>query len=64
MQQKVIPLSDHDLAEVEKFRQYLGDLHGDMPRKEFVRKWGEYLGLNTLAQEALYAKALAEDKAI
>ena len=59
---KVKLISLHDLNEIEKFREYLGDLHSKMTRKKFMNKWREYLGLNEMAQEALYTKELADDK--
>jgi hypothetical protein len=59
---KVKLLSRHDLDEIEKFREYLGDLHSEMPRKKFAKKWRDYLGLSEIAQEALRAKELANGK--
>lgn len=49
-------LSQNDLDEVEKFRQYLGDLHSAMPREEFVNKWREYMFLDELAAAAYVRK--------
>jgi hypothetical protein len=49
---KVELLSQHDLDEIEKFREYLGDLNGKMAATDFVEKWREYMGLNELAAAA------------
>lgn len=42
---KIKRLSDHDVAEVEKFRQHLEDMQ-TMPREDFYRKYQEYMGLS------------------
>jgi hypothetical protein len=55
MGRKVKLLSDHDIAEVEMFRQFLGDLHSNMEHFDFAKKWGDYMGLTPLAAEA-YSK--------
>ena len=59
---KVKLLSQNDVDELVKFHEYLGDLHSKMPRKKFLAKWGEFMGLDEMEQEALYAKELAEEK--
>lgn len=51
-------LSQHDLEEVELFRQYLGDLHSDMPAPKFAEKWHAYIGTDNMAAEAYHRAKL------
>lgn len=60
MARKVKLLSQHDLDEVELFRQYLSDLHDGMGATEFIAKWREYMGLNEMAAEAYLKRRLVD----
>jgi hypothetical protein len=44
--QKVKLLSDHDVKEVVKFQQYLGELQETGATADFYRKYQEYMDLN------------------
>lgn len=49
---KVKLLSQRDLDEIEKFREFLGDLHSDMHPTTFGKKWHDYMEVTPMAAEA------------
>lgn len=43
---KVKRISQHDINELLKFKEYLSDIESKMPREQFYRKYQEYMGLS------------------
>lgn len=49
------PLCEHDIQEILKFQQYLADKN-TMPKREFYRKYQDYMGLTDAERKVLAAE--------